>query len=710
MRSVAASVVLLSLLAGVSADLYFSEFKAEDFETTLNKPALLSKTIKEAEGDIAVADGTLSLTQALRSSTTAVWYTNRQYLIDGFVADFDFQIEGAVKETDPELIAKNGKYKGGDGFAFVIQDNGLENGLGAAGAGLGYDGIPHSIAFEFDMYKDPDYSDPDDDHVAIHTRNAEPNSAKEDYGGPGRIRSLRGAEGGIEMKDGRVYNAVIKYGNKNEATGEVLTNGYHMTVEIAAREDLDAGITKHLRAIYTPISLLDVLSLPTGYAYVGFTAATGRAFQAHNIKRWDLKGEPKVTELLPPCGPDGGGTNVTVIGHNFHENTKFECVFGTIAVPAFQVSEGELYCQTPSVVRTALEADELVAKRDFFLRTLGRTIPSGISYTYYINPTFSDILPHGGPLSGDTVVTLLGRGFISELIGHTTVRLGNEFYKPVFVDQEAISITTNKQTATAHFPATLGVALNGQQYVEQTAGYPYHFYESPRAWHLRPRGGDRRGGQVVKVVGEFTTTLEMACKFGKQVVAAEIPELEAKDLYKKTGRIACIAPNRDGHPNDEAAFQVSLNTQQFVATDLEFTFDLGVSIWLIAGVTGLIATLMVPCFLQCVNIAWQFRDYRLVASKEYRQMTGHGTLESMMDLVHNRHHEDREKMQQVVSMLKVKKKASKISKGGKTWSTVAGAEGGSGKKGWDLLMNDALGDGEKKSWGDQAPPTGDDQL
>ena len=104
----------------------------------------------------------LHLNQASTGSRGGVWLTTQQNVLSGFVSEFRFRI-----------ISKVGG--GADGFCFTVAGTAQPN----IGTSLGYSGITNSIAVEFDTYQNTSLSDPDDHHIAVHTRGLAANSADE---------------------------------------------------------------------------------------------------------------------------------------------------------------------------------------------------------------------------------------------------------------------------------------------------------------------------------------------------------------------------------------------------------------------------------------------------------------------------------------------------------------------------------------------------
>ena len=143
---------------------------------------------------------------------------------------------------------------GADGMAFVVQNH-SPSALGPEGSGLGYghagepntpEGIPNSLAVEFDTFQY--YSgDPADNHIAVHTRGVLPNTVLLDS----RIGVTTATP---ELSDGEVHTVRIDYspGFLDMYLDEMKYPALTVLVDLAATLDLDGG-----------------------QAWVGFNAGTG---------------------------------------------------------------------------------------------------------------------------------------------------------------------------------------------------------------------------------------------------------------------------------------------------------------------------------------------------------------------------------------------------------------------------------------------------
>src|ERR671914_97267 len=185
----------------------------------------------------------VQLTADAPGQTGAAWLPAKQQVQDGFTATFAWQINRA-------------RAVGGDGFAFVIQNN-SETALGEGGSGMGYSGIANSLAVEFDTTQNPPeewggtQGDPNANHLSVQSRGTLPNSADPTY-------SLGTTTTIPALADGAIHQAQITY---TPGSLSIYLDGFTTPV------------------LTVPVDLATTLELTDGEAWVGFTAATGSRSQ-----------------------------------------------------------------------------------------------------------------------------------------------------------------------------------------------------------------------------------------------------------------------------------------------------------------------------------------------------------------------------------------------------------------------------------------------
>lgn len=131
------------------------------------------------------------LTNETTFSAGSIWYDS---LID---LSLDFEINFTLNLGDLDAT-------GADGLYFVLQPVGT--GLGAAGGGMGYEGIVPSLGVEFDTYQNGGYSDPAYDHVAIQYNGVLDHAGIYNLDGPVQILA-----GSPNAEDGEYHDVRITW-------------------------------------------------------------------------------------------------------------------------------------------------------------------------------------------------------------------------------------------------------------------------------------------------------------------------------------------------------------------------------------------------------------------------------------------------------------------------------------------------------------------
>ncbi len=203
----------------------------------------------------APVGGALRLTDTGLNQASVVWTSDRVNVADGFVSTFRFRI------TEPGGYADPLGAGGGDGFAFVIQNlSGAGPALTTAmtGGGMGFNGMSNALAVTFDTWQNTKALDPTNNHISVITNGTGVVTPSQDF-------SLGLTSAIPDMSDGAIHTARIAY-----------TPG-SMSVY------LDDLVTPRLTVA---VNLGGTLNLAAGEAWVGFTAATGGAYQNQDIIDW----------------------------------------------------------------------------------------------------------------------------------------------------------------------------------------------------------------------------------------------------------------------------------------------------------------------------------------------------------------------------------------------------------------------------------------
>lgn len=251
MSNVRKWLLILSLSSNGCA-LTFADFTFTDFS---DAPGLV--LLDTAHAELAV----LRLTENTPDTRGAAWFDREQLISPGFETSFWFRM------SNPSGISDSFGQQGGDGFAFVIQAIGL-NAIGNGGGGMGFHGLPQSLAVEFDGFLNPPASDPDSNHIAVMSRGTSPNETSH----------LR-AELGHALIPGNFYTSGV----------HIARIRYSQQVLSVYLDDLAQPV------LVATVDINSLLELGDSRAYVGFTSGVGSAQGRHDILAWTFVAEP------PPC-------------------------------------------------------------------------------------------------------------------------------------------------------------------------------------------------------------------------------------------------------------------------------------------------------------------------------------------------------------------------------------------------------------------------
>ena len=149
MKAFETRVRLMALLVLICC-LAFSTQSAKA-QQTISFPDFSSTTGLQINPNAGVVGSVLRLTPAMLSQDGTTWYANSLSLKQGFSTTFTFRF----------TTGTNGAVGIGaaDGIAFVIQNGSFPNGKSGAlavdssagGGGIGFQGLTHSLAIEFDI-------------------------------------------------------------------------------------------------------------------------------------------------------------------------------------------------------------------------------------------------------------------------------------------------------------------------------------------------------------------------------------------------------------------------------------------------------------------------------------------------------------------------------------------------------------------------------
>jgi MYXO-CTERM domain-containing protein len=222
---------------------------AADAATVINFTNFSNCATLQLNGNAACVSNVLRVTPATFSQSGSAFSLTLIPLGPGnsFSTVFSFRISNSGGAGDGDGL-------GADGLTFTVQPNAAT--AGGGGGGIGYQGIPNSVALEFDTWNNGVAAgDPDGNHVGVDVN--------------GSVFSVATAPIATRMNDGNVWWAWIDY------------DGATLTLRVSQSAVRPASPT-----LSYAVNLASVLG--TTQTYVGFTSGTGAAFGDHDVLTWQF--------------------------------------------------------------------------------------------------------------------------------------------------------------------------------------------------------------------------------------------------------------------------------------------------------------------------------------------------------------------------------------------------------------------------------------
>jgi Legume lectin domain len=269
-------------------------------------------------GSAAQAGSVLRLTQNQQGQMGSAFFTTQQTVLGTFSTTFTFQLGGTSTYN-------------ADGFAFVIQ-NSAANALGPAGCGIGFggnpnctgsNGIPNSVAVEFDTF--PNTDDPNGNHVSIQSCLTGPNSTDS---GTCRIADnpnpMNGSGIPVTLADGNPHSVSVSFTPSGSCTNTTCPGVLDVTLD---GNDLFPGAPAGEDTPAVPEGVpFDIakIGLNSGNAWVGFTAATGGGDDNQDILSWTFSPKTQSIPLPAPGVPAISNFNGGINNNSFDQTATLD--------------------------------------------------------------------------------------------------------------------------------------------------------------------------------------------------------------------------------------------------------------------------------------------------------------------------------------------------------------------------------------------------
>ena len=214
------------------------------------------------------ADSTVILTPSKPWQFGGMWYQTYVSIAEGFTTEFSFRFTDGVNDFEFE------ESPGADGFAFLIQ-NYSNSKLGNKGGGMGFEGMTNSFAIEFDTYYNNDpgrINDPSENHIGVFCNGIDSNNIN--HLSKACLATLDLKDKMPILCDGTIYYCRIDFDQKTKELVLYLNDSPEYTDPILVLNNIDFAEMLELKQ--------------DEFAWVGFSSATGKVYQYHEIMSWNM--------------------------------------------------------------------------------------------------------------------------------------------------------------------------------------------------------------------------------------------------------------------------------------------------------------------------------------------------------------------------------------------------------------------------------------
>lgn len=253
----------------VTKHLFFSDFRLDDPKIVHEVKLLGSARFSDEKGAIQIPDESQL---DLRHQAGRAIYAYPIRMLDpltgtpaSFETTFSFQFSNSSAESH---VNSTGGYNnsGGSGLAFIVVPDEFTVGRPGPWLAMLNDACEDNykaVAVEFDTRHNPEFGDPNDNHVGIN------------LGSIISTTTVNASDAGVYLKDGLIHQAKIVY------------NGSRSWMEVSLGS----------KPIFS--GSLDLSPFLNEYMFVGFSASTGEMTQIHNVYSWNFTSTSQASLRAP---------------------------------------------------------------------------------------------------------------------------------------------------------------------------------------------------------------------------------------------------------------------------------------------------------------------------------------------------------------------------------------------------------------------------
>lgn len=218
---------------------------------------------------------------------------------------------------------------------------------------------------------------------------------------------------------------------------------------------------------------------------------------------------PTIEAVIPSAGPLSGGTSLLITGNHFQGAVS--AFIDGLAATQVTVSNDhkQILCLTPAGLGAGAKDLKVIS-------SLKGEVTAAGAFTYTTPATVESVSPAEGPISGGTVITVTGTGFL----GTVTLALGTQAV--TFTSQTATTLTAVTPPGLAAGPVSVTVTSSVHGPAVLANAFTYN--QAPAITSIDPATGSLAGGTSVVLVGTgFQGNMSVTLEGRAATITAQSP-------------------------------------------------------------------------------------------------------------------------------------------------------------------------------------------
>ncbi|EEY63665.1 uncharacterized protein PITG_02133 [Phytophthora infestans T30-4] len=260
--------------------------------------------------------------------------------------------------------------------------------------------------------------------------------------------------------------------------------------------------------------------------------------------------EVELKSITPSIGSVTGGTVVTLSGNYFQDGHNLSCVMNAATFVSAQfITDTMVSCTIPAYASGPREIRVFVSLNGL------EVSKSSLAFKYVEDPSVFSIFPTGGPITGTTMVSVVGAHFVST--SKSECSFGYHSVPAIVVSSTEVTCIVQPSSWPSIGSLRFRFSSNGQDFSRENVSY--FIYEDPVLLDMSPRVGSVSGGTKLTFTWDQEVPIEY---FGN--VSCQIGSIAVDEVLVTKTTASIVVPAAQSSLEGPVTTRLSLNGQNYI--------------------------------------------------------------------------------------------------------------------------------------------------